>query len=116
MSAQLIFYPFKQKSFNCPFTFLIKDSLGKKVIFEYHEYPEESLQSIFTKDYDVNSLKILAMLTDDALSKESKKHESDYRKLRPNKDKSDYVKKYVSDYYFKSFRPIFNILSKNPKL
>ena len=74
------------------------------------------MQSIFAKDYDVNSLRILASLTDDALSKESKKHESDYRKLRPNKEKSEYVKKYMSDYYFKSFRPIFNILSKNQKI
>lgn len=116
MSAQLIFDPSKLTFLQCPFTFFIKDTSGKEVKFEYQEYTDENLQSIYAEDYDQDSLKIFAKLTADELKKEENKYISHYHKLNPKKDLVDYIEKYLSDYYFKSFHQIFNILSRNQKL
>ncbi|NEN23268.1 DEAD/DEAH box helicase [Cryomorpha ignava] len=76
----------------------------------------KNLQAIYSKDYDQNTLKTLALLTVDELNKEEKKYASHYRQLKPRRDLEDYIDQYLSEYYFNSFRQVFHILSANQQL
>src|SRR5690606_4345524 len=116
MSTKLIFDPEEAKSLKCPFTFFIKLLSGKKTDFKHEPYSAKNLQAIYAKVYDQNTLKTLNLLTADALKKENEKYASQYPKLKPNKDLEDYIDQYVSEYYFKSFRQVFHILSTNEQL
>lgn len=111
MNAQLVFDPAKITSLQCPFTLIIKQTSGKDIKYQHEPYSEKNLKSIYSKDYDQNTLKILSSLTAGELKKEEKKYASHYRQLNPKKNLEDYIEKYLSEYYFKSFRQIFNIFS-----
>ena len=116
MTAQLIFDPAKKKSLQCPFTFFKKQTSGKGNKIQYEPYSKESLQNFCSDDYDENTLKTLALLTSSGLKKEESKHADNYRKLNPDKNLEDYIKKYLAEYYFNAFRQSFNILSGNQQL
>src|SRR5690606_27350395 len=116
MSVQLIFDPTKVASLQCPFTFLIKTTSAKGVGYSYEEYSDESIQCNYGKEYDENALKVLALLTQVELKFEKNKYKSHYRKLNLKSGIEGYAKKYVSEYYLKSFRQIFNILAANQRL
>lgn len=65
MSAQLIFDPIKVASLKCPFTFLIKTTSKKEVKFKYEAYTVENIYTIYERNYDQNTLNVLALLTED---------------------------------------------------
>lgn len=116
MPVQLIFDPEKEKSLQCPFTFFIKPNSDKNTKAQYEPYSEENLNSVYVKDYDQYSRDTLALLTAEDLKLEEKKHAFHYRKLNPKKTIEDYIEKYLSEYYFKSLRQVFNILSTDQDL
>lgn len=116
MSAKLTFDPELVKSLKCPFTILIKLHSGKKTDFNHEPYSLKNLISFYSKVYDQNTLKKLALLSADKLRDEKKKIASQYAKLKPRRDLEDYVDQYLSEYYFKSFRQVFSILSASELL
>lgn len=116
MSAKLIFDPEAIKSLKCPFTFFIKVVSGKKTDFQHESYSAKNLKAIYSNHYDQNTLKTLNLLTTNELNKEKKKYANQYRQLKPRRDLDDYIDQYLSDYYSKSFRQIFHIISTNQQL
>jgi len=89
MNAQLVFDPAKITSLQCPFTLIIKQTSGKDIKYQHEPYLEKNLKSIYSKDYDQNTLKILSSLTAGELKKEEKKYASHYRQLNPKKNLVD---------------------------
>lgn len=116
MSVHLIFDPEKVRSLQCPFTFFIKPTSGKNKKPKYEPYSVKNLHSLYNKDYGQNKLSVLTALTAEQLKLEVKWHEASYRRLNPRKSLEDYVENYLSEYYFKSLRQVFTILSKNQQL
>src|SRR5690606_28229715 len=116
MSAQLIFDPIKVASLKCPFTFLIKTTSKKDVKFKYEAYTVENIYTIYEKNYDQNTLNVLALLTEGQLKNEKNRFKSHYRKLNLKSGIEQYTRKYLMEYYLKSFRQIFNVLSKKQRL
>lgn len=116
MATQLIFDPAKIKSLQCPFTFFVKLKSGKNTKIHYEPYSEKNLEIFYFKDYDKTAVKTLALLTSGKLNKEKKKFTSHYHRLNLKKDLNDYIDKYLSEYYYKSFRKIFAVLTNNQKL
>lgn len=116
MSSQLLFDPSKERLLRCPFSFFIKPTSAKDGKFEYAPFSEENLYSIYLRNHDRNALEVLASLTTGNLNKEEEKQASHYRRLNLKTSEEDYIEKYLLDYYFKSFRQVFNILSTDQHL
>src|SRR5690606_14054786 len=116
MSAQLIFDPTKVASLKCPFTFLIKTTSKKEVKFKYEAYTVENIHSVYEKDYDQNTRNVLGLLTEGQLKNEKSRFKSHYRKLNLKSGIEQYTRKYLMEYYLKSFRQIFNVLSEKQRL
>lgn len=116
MTTQLIFDPAKVKALKCPFTFFVKLKSGKGTRFQNELYSEENLDDFYFKGYSKPDLKTLALLTSKKLNKEKSKIAYSHEKLKLKKDLNDYVEKYLSTYYYKSFREIFAVLTSNRTL
>ena len=108
MNNHLLFDPEKFVRSEVPFSwFTIRDGEGKKTI-DYTLYTLDSLSAL----YNAESFRPLKLLAEENVANQKKQIVSNYHKVKLNSSETEYVNKYLSQYFFESFRKTAGVLPK----
>lgn len=110
----LIFEPEKVKQLACPFSIFISVGSGKDRKLQIIPFETTNLSLVA----GLNKPLIMSMsaMTSKAINAEKKTYQNHHKKLNLKKDVNEYVEKHLSDYYYKNFQKIFQVLGNNKNL
>ena len=111
MDDYLLFDPEKFGRLEMPFSFFTKVKTGGKTNVYYSDYNLDSLSML----YDGEKLKRLKLFAEERVIIEEKHIVSNYHKVKLNITEEEYLRKYLSQYFYESFRKIAVVLPElNP--
>lgn len=108
MTNHLLFDPNNLLKTEAPFSFFRSVKSGKKIKIQYFDYCTDVLAEMFS---DKATVKQLASLAEEEVAKQQKQIISNYQKLKLNSDKKEYLKRYLTQYFYDSFRKNIPALS-----